>query len=42
MTKINPKIVAFPALLAGVAVLISYMGTGPQAQTAPRYAFDPD
>ena len=42
MTKINPKIVAFPALLAGVAVLISYMGNGTQAQTAPRYKFDPD
>src|SRR5438093_4161601 len=42
MMKINPKIVAFPALLAGVAVLISYMGNGTQAQTAPRYKFDPD
>ncbi len=42
MMKVNPKIGAMLALLAGVAFLISYPGTGAQAQTAPRYKFDPD
>ncbi len=42
MMKVNPKIAAALALLAGVALLISYTGSGAQAQTAPRYKFDPD
>ncbi len=42
MMKVNPKIGAALALLAGVALLISYTGSGAQAQTAPRYKFDPD
>ena len=42
MMKVNPKIGAVLALLAGVAFLISYTGNGAQAQTAPRYKFDPD
>jgi len=42
MMKVNPKIGAVLALLAGVALLISYTGAGAQAQTAPRYKFEPD
>jgi len=43
MMKINPKIGAVLLLLAGVAVLVSYMDNGAQAQTAaPRYKYDPD
>ena len=38
MMKINPKIGAVLLLLAGVAVLVSYMDNGAQAQSAaPRY-----
>ena len=42
MLKVNPRIGAVLALLAGVSLLNSYTGTGAQAQTAPRYKFDPD
>src|SRR2546428_2125202 len=42
MMKVNPKIGAVLALLAGIAFLISHTGNGAQAQTAPRYKFDPD
>ena len=42
MMKVNPKIGAVLALLVGVALLISYTGKGAQAQTAPRYKFEPD
>ncbi len=42
MMKVNPKIGAVLVLLAGVAVLISYAGIGAQAQTAPRFKYDPD
>src|ERR1700716_718250 len=42
MMKVNPRIGALLALLAGVSLLISYSGIGAQAQTAPRYRFDPD
>jgi DNA-binding beta-propeller fold protein YncE len=42
MMKGNSKIGTVLALLAGVAFLYSYPGTGAQAQTAPRYKFDPD
>src|SRR5712692_8375644 len=42
MMKVNPGIGVVLALLAGVAFLNSYAGNGAQAQTAPRYKFDPD
>src|SRR5438105_10818281 len=42
MMKIHPKGGALLALLAGLAVLISYSGNGAHAQTALRYKFDPD
>jgi len=42
MMKVNPKIGVVLALLAGVVFLISYAGDGVQAQTAPRYKYDPD
>src|SRR5438132_6866942 len=42
MMKIHSKGGALLALLAGLAVLISYSGNGAHAQTAPRYKFDPD
>src|SRR3977135_2068255 len=42
MMKVNPKIGAVLALLAGVAFLSSNAGNGAQAQTPPRYKFDPD
>jgi DNA-binding beta-propeller fold protein YncE len=44
MNKVGPKTWAALALLAGVAFLLSNAGTGAQlqAQTAPRYKFDPD
>src|SRR5256712_3054557 len=41
MMKVNPKIGAVLAL-AGGAFLISHAGNGAQAQTTPRYKFDPD
>jgi hypothetical protein len=42
MMKLNPKIWAVLALLAGGAFVISYTSNGAQAQTAPRYKFDPE
>src|SRR4030095_13686887 len=42
MKKLNRKMGAVLALLAGVAFLISYPDPAAQAQTAPRYTFDPD
>jgi DNA-binding beta-propeller fold protein YncE len=42
MMRVNPKIGVMLALLAGLAFLSSFTGTGAQAQTAPRYKFDPD
>src|SRR5438093_3400901 len=42
MMKINPKSGALLALLAGLAILISYSSNRAQAQTAPRYKFEPD
>ena len=42
MMKVNPRIGVVLALLAGVVFLISYAGDGVQAQTAPRYKYDPD
>src|SRR6266852_5827865 len=41
MMKVHPKIGAALVLLAGLSFLI-YTGHGAQAQTAPRYKFDPD
>src|SRR2546428_11117990 len=41
MMRVNPKIGAVLAL-AGSAFLISHAGNGAQAQTTPRYKFDPD
>src|SRR6266545_4065557 len=41
MMKLNPKIGAVLALLAGAALVISYTGNRAQAQTGPRYVFDP-
>src|SRR5213076_3008974 len=40
--KVNPKIGVVLALRGGVVFLISYAGDGVQAQTAPRYKYDPD
>jgi len=39
--KVNPKIGAVVALLGGIAVVVSFTGIGAQAQTAPRYLYDP-
>jgi len=41
MMKVISRIGAVLALLAGVAFISSYTSTGAQAQTAPRYLFDP-
>src|SRR5216683_5558190 len=42
MMKVVFKSGTLLALLIGLAVVISYSGNGAQAQTAPRYRFDPD
>lgn len=42
MMKRNLKMGVVLALLGGVAFVISYTGNGAQAQTAPRYKFDPE
>jgi DNA-binding beta-propeller fold protein YncE len=39
--KVNPKIGAVAALLVGMAFVVSFTGIGAQAQTAPRYLYDP-
>ena len=39
--KVNPKIGAVVALLVGIAFVVSFTGIGAQAQSAPRYHFDP-
>jgi DNA-binding beta-propeller fold protein YncE len=41
MTKVSSRLWVALGLLAGVALVISYTGGGAQAQTAPRYLFDP-
>lgn len=41
MRKVNRKIGAALGLLAGVSLAVFYTGVGMQAQTAPRYLFDP-
>jgi sugar lactone lactonase YvrE len=40
--KVNPRLGAVLSLFAGVAFLASFTDGGAQAQTAPRYKFDPD
>jgi hypothetical protein len=42
MMRVSPKILVAVALLAGVAFVNSYSGNRAQAQTAPRFKFDPD
>ena len=42
MIKINPKLGAVLAVLAGVALLISVADRGVHAQSAPRFKYDPD
>jgi hypothetical protein len=39
--KVNPKIGAVVALLVGIAFVVSFTGVGAQAQSAPRYLYDP-
>jgi DNA-binding beta-propeller fold protein YncE len=39
--KIAPKIGVAFALLAGIGFVVSFTGMGTEAQTAPRYYFDP-
>ena len=42
MTSLLTRIAAVLALLAGIAFVIAFTGNGAQAQSAPRYRFDPD
>jgi sugar lactone lactonase YvrE len=42
MMKAHLKIAAVLTLLAGVVLLISYTDIGAQAQTAPRFKYDPE
>jgi hypothetical protein len=42
MTRLLTRIAAVLALLAGIAFVIALTGMGAQAQSAPRYRFDPD
>jgi hypothetical protein len=42
MKKRQTQIAATLALLAGAALVITFTGSGAQAQSAPRYRFDPD
>jgi DNA-binding beta-propeller fold protein YncE len=42
MIKVNSKIWAVLALLAGVAFVNGYLSNGAQAQGVPRYKFDPE
>ena len=42
MMNVHKKTGVVLALLTGVAFLLSYPGIGAQAQSAPRYKFDPD
>ena len=41
MMKLNSRIGILLALLAGAALVMSYSNNGAQAQTGPRYVFDP-
>src|SRR5438045_6026787 len=40
--RITLKIATALTIMAGIALVGSYAGSGLQAQTAPRYKFDPD
>jgi hypothetical protein len=42
MTRPLTSIAAVLALLTGIAFVIAFTGNGAQAQSAPRYRFDPD
>ena len=42
MMKVSPRVLVVVVLLAGVAFVNSHSGVGAQAQTAPRFKFDPD
>jgi len=42
MTRLLTRIAAALALLTGIAFVIAFTGNGAQAQSAPRYRFDPD
>ena len=38
----DPRIAAVLALVAGMAIVLFYPGNGVEAQSAPRYKFDPE
>ena len=42
MVKVDPRIGAALTLVAGIAIVLSFPGPGIQAQSAPRYKFDPE
>ena len=42
MTRLHTRIAVALALAAGIAFVIAFTGNGAQAQSAPRYRFDPD
>jgi hypothetical protein len=42
MTRLLARIAAALAVLTGIAFVIAFTGNGAQAQSAPRYRFDPD
>jgi hypothetical protein len=42
MVKVDPRIGAALSLVAGMALVLSYPAAGVQAQSAPRYKFDPE
>jgi len=42
MTRLLTRTAAVLALLGGIAFVIAFTGNGAQAQSAPRYRFDPD
>src|SRR5687768_13429097 len=41
MLRVDRRIAAALTLAAGIAIVLTYPGTGIQAQSAPRYKFDP-
>jgi DNA-binding beta-propeller fold protein YncE len=42
MSRLHSRIAVVLALAAGIAVVMAFTGNGAQAQSAPRYRFDPD
>jgi hypothetical protein len=42
MLRVDRRIAAALTLAAGIAIVLTYPGTGIQAQSAPRYKFDPE